>query len=311
MKQTKPKVSVPEINVPTATRPWWVEAFLVFCFLALFALPAPLFYAFHVPARGVGDTFSFTYSENMSFTFSKGLAIDAAVGFLLGFVVLLVVLFLVKPSGVKPTIGKKGKWAVAFGILSIFGLLAAVVLALLLSVFKSLSGETALYGAIFLALLYEYLIYKLYFEQRTLSNHLFWEIFRFVIVGLVAAVFDFITCYLFQFVIFKSNASAWYATVVATFMGFVVGVIINYLMSTYMVYKASKSGLSKSPKGIVFFVFLAAIGLGIGIGIQYFLYNFLCVGKNVAFFSYPVDFIIRTLIVMVYNYVSRKLLIYK
>ncbi len=100
-------------------------------------------------------------------------------------------------------------------------------------------------------------------------------------------------------------------TGISTGMGFIVGVVINYLMSTYMVYKNAKSNTSKSIKGMVLFFVLALIGLFIGIGIQYLFYDLLNLKKGITFFSYPVCFVLRTLIVMVYNYISRKLLIYR
>ena len=82
-------------------------------------------------------------------------------------------------------------------------------------------------------------------------------------------------------------------------------------MSTYMVYKASKSNLAKTAKGVIFFVVLSAIGLGIGIGLEYLLYDLFYLTLGIGIFIYPVVFVVRTLVVMVYNYLSRKLLIYR
>lgn len=157
---------------------------------------------------------------------------------------------------------------------------------------------------------YLFFIYKLYREQRTYSNLLFWEIFRFALVGLVASVFDFLTTRLLQFGAFKGN-TAGYVTGLSTAGGFIIGVIINYLRSTYRVYKATKSNFSKSIVGKVYFLGLAVIGLFIGIGLQYFFYDFLNLSKGITIFSYPVCFVLRTLIVMVFNYVTRKIFIYR
>ena len=162
----------------------------------------------------------------------------------------------------------------------------------------------------FLVNIYISLLYKLYLENMSYSNHLFWEIFRFVIVGLVAACFDFLVCYLFQFVIFKGNNNG-YVTIVSTIFGFTIGVVINYLLSTYMVYKKNGNKNVKSLKGIIIFLVLAVIGLLLGMLLQFILYDVLFIKKGVMFFTYPVDFVIRTLIVMIYNYISRKLILYK
>lgn len=194
-------------------------------------------------------------------------------------------------------------------ILSLFGYLAYIVIVLFLSGID-ISFSISTFISSLLVGIYEYLIYKMYAEKRTYSNKLFWEIFRFAIVGLVAAVFDFSMCMLFQFYIFKGNEAV-YVTIISTMMGFLIGVLINYLMSTYMVYKASKSDLSKSFKGMLIFFILSFIGLMLGVGIQAILYDYLYMNVGISFLTYPVDFVIRTLIVMVYNYISRKLFIYK
>lgn len=250
-------------------------------------------------------------------TYSEGKTISYVPSFLylsllLSFIVTLLVfgsLILIRPSGLKPDYGKKGKNAIFFSILSLFGILAYLVISIFLANWK-ISNSMSLFIASVLVCIYDTFIYKLYLERRTYSNHLFWEIFRFAIVGLVAAVFDFAFCFLFQFVVFKGQ-NAWYVTGISTGMGFIVGVVINYLMSTYMVYKNAKSNTSKSIKGMVLFFVLALIGLFIGIGIQYLFYDLLNLKKGITFFSYPVCFVLRTLIVMVYNYISRKLLIYR
>ena len=204
---------------------------------------------------------------------------------------------------------KKYKNFIYLFILSLFGVLAAAVISSLLYV-AGLSASFSLAMSLFITGIYYYLIYKLYVEEKNNSNLIYWEIFRFAIVGLVAAVFDFALSYIIQFIIFKGNQNI-LVTILSTAGGFIIGVVINYLMSTFMVYKAAKSNFSKSLKGILFFVGLAIVGLFIGIGLQTFLYNYLFLTVGVKFFSYPIDFIIRTLIVMIYNYISRKLLIYK
>ncbi len=257
----------------------------------------------------ISDLVEITYSKDKTISFERGLFLASlGFGFLLN-LLNMILFYLVRPSRTKPDIGEKGKWLFCLTILALFGYLAFLVLNILLSGWGIHPFASSFVSSILVSI-YDYLIYKLYLEQKTFSNSLFWELFRFAIVGLVAAVFDFITCFVVQFVFFKGNENG-YVTILATIAGFIIGVIINYLMSTYMVYKASKSTLSKTPIGILLFVALSAFGLGIGIGIQYFLYDFLYLGKSVSFFTYPIDFVIRTLIVMVYNYISRKLIIYR
>ena len=255
------------------------------------------------------DLFSFIYSENMTLNLSKTLLIDSVIFSFIFFILFYFITWLVKPSGLTPISIKKYKNFIYLFILSLFGVLAAAVISSHHYV-AGLSASISIAMSLFITGIYYYLIYKLYVEEKNNSNLIYWEIFRFAIVGLVAAVFDFALSYIIQFIIFKGNQNI-LVTILSTAGGFIIGVVINYLMSTFMVYKAAKSNFSKSLKGILFFVGLAIVGLFIGIGLQTFLYNYLFLTVGVKFFSYPIDFIIRTLIVMIYNYISRKLLIYK
>ena len=282
---------------------------VLYALLALVCGGLSLFLAAVLPFSSLTQVLKLNYSGDATkvITFELKTIVLSLIGFALTLLVLLTCLFVIKIENKEREI--KGRNIGFFAILAFFGLLAYVVLSTVLMAFK-LSPLVAFFLTGTIVTIYHLLNYQLYFEDKANSNQLFWEIYRFALVGLIAAVFDFIVCYLVQFIIFK-NATDWYVTFISVTCGFIVGVTINYFLSTYMVYKASKSNVSKTAKGVVTFVVLSAIGLGIGIGVQYFLYDLLNVQKEIAFFSYPVDFVIRTLIVMVYNYISRKLIIYR
>lgn len=259
----------------------------------------------------------FQSDESISIIYSKGkeLLIDKRTllfSLLFSFIDILLFysfLFFYNPSSVKIIINSNYKNVFILSVLSIFGNLAFIMIAVFL---KSLGLHISL--AVFTSSLltntYCYLIYKMYLENYCYSNKLFYEVFRFLIVGLIAAVFDFLLCYIFQFIIFKGNENV-YVTVISTIMGFLIGVVINYLLSTYMVYKKTDNKKAKNVKGMIIFLLLAVIGLLLGIGIQALFYDLLFVKKGVSFFSYPITFIFRTFVVMVYNYISRKLILYK
>lgn len=259
----------------------------------------------------------FQSEESISIIYSKGkeLLIDKRTllfSLLFSFIDILLFysfLFFYNPSSVKIIINSNYKNVFILSVLSFFGNLAFIMIAVFL---KSLNLHISL--AVFTSSLltntYCYLIYKMYLENYCYSNKLFYEVFRFLIVGLIAAVFDFLLCYIFQFIIFKGNENV-YVTVISTIMGFLIGVVINYLLSTYMVYKKTDNKKAKNVKGMIIFLLLAVIGLLLGIGIQALFYDLLFVKKGVSFFSYPITFIFRTFVVMVYNYISRKLILYK
>ena len=259
----------------------------------------------------------FQSDESISIIYSKGkeLLIDKRTllfSILFSFIDILLFysfLFFYNPSSVKIIINSNYKNVFILSVLSFFGNLAFIMIAVFL---KSLNLHISL--AVFTSSLltntYCYLIYKMYLENYCYSNKLFYEVFRFLIVGLIAAVFDFLLCYIFQFIIFKGNENV-YVTVISTIMGFLIGVVINYLLSTYMVYKKTDNKKAKNVKGMIIFLLLAVIGLLLGIGIQALFYDLLFVKKGVSFFSYPITVIFRTFVVMVYNYISRKLILYK
>lgn len=294
-------------SIPLANNKLPIEVILSFTIILVASLITTLFgflFKFNIE-----DTKEFIYSAGKSFSYSPSFALTSLTLSFIYSVLILLLLYFVRPSGIHPIIDKNGKNLISLFILSLFGNLAFIVISIFLTGFK-ITPYIALFLSGILVGVYDNLIYKLYLEQRTFSNHLFWEIFRFAIVGLVAAVFDFLLCFIFQFYVF-SGKTQWYVTLVSTAMGFSLGVLINYLMSTFMVYKNTKSNMSKTYKGILLFLFLAIIGLLIGMGLQYFFYDFLNLKLGVTLFSYPLVFVVRTLIVMVYNYISRKVIIYK
>lgn len=291
------------------TRPLWSELLFELCIILVVAFLTYAFVGLKIITLEEHDLNSITYSVGKQFKYSTSLLKASSILSFVSTLLLFGFMYLFRPSGIKPMMGKHGKLLISEIILSLFGVLAFIVIALFVGGFGIDGGLAILLSSIIVSV-YDILIYKLDAEGMTYSNKLFWEIFRFAIVGLVASVFDFATCFILQFVLFKGNHAS-YVTGIATTGGFIIGVIINYLMSTYMVYKAAKTNTGKTFKGMVIFLVLAIIGLLIGIGIQYVLYDFLFVKKGVSFLSYPVDFVIRTLIVMVYNYISRKIFIYK
>lgn len=143
---------------------------------------------------------------------------------------------------------------------------------------------------------------------------LFMEIVRFGVVGVLATVVDMVAMgvvlYLFEPSLYPHFYNVWYgggepstlATVVGTGTGFVLGLFVNYFLSVLFVF--SEKGKSKSVYGFTVFAILSAIGLGIHLVGMYIGYDLLGINEWIVK-------IILTAIVMVYNYVSKKLLLFK
>lgn len=141
------------------------------------------------------------------------------------------------------------------------------------------------------------------------------EILRFLIVGGIATVIDFLTMgivlYIFNPKIYPHFYNVFFgatqkpslaANMVGTGTGFLFGLVINYVLSVIFVF--IDKGNSKSAGGFISFAVLSAIGLAIHeIGMYVFCGK---LGANEWIIK-----IIMTLVVLVYNYISRKLLIFK
>ena len=139
------------------------------------------------------------------------------------------------------------------------------------------------------------------------------EIARFVIVGGIATLVDMfvmgVILYLFEPDLYPKFYNVWIgggdpktiATVVGTGVGFTVSLVVNYLLSVLFVYE--DKGNSKTLKGIVLFVVLSVIGLLINMAGMW-------LGYDVCGINEWVTKIIMTLVVLVYNYVTRKLFIF-
>ena len=158
------------------------------------------------------------------------------------------------------------------------------------------------------------------------------ELIRFLITGVICAAADFLTTSLFL-MIFKDLKEnyPWLQSAIALLAGFIVGVILNYILSTYWVFKGKQdSAVTKSTKFIIIFVILSAIAYGLSygtyelcriiidasahrnineIGIDYILtFTF---WNNLTFWFYCLAFVLKTLIGLIWNYFTRKYILYK
>lgn len=142
----------------------------------------------------------------------------------------------------------------------------------------------------------------------------FCEIARFVIVGGLATIIDMfvmgVVLYLFDSSLYPKFYNVWIgggdpstiATVVGTGLGFTISLVFNYILSVIFVYE--DKGNSKSVKGATLFVVLSVIGLLINMGGMW-------LGYDICGINEWITKIIMTLVVLVYNYVTRKIFIFK
>ena len=156
-----------------------------------------------------------------------------------------------------------------------------------------------------------------------------WELVKFLITGVVCAIADFLTTALFLRIC--SGLPAVAQSAISLLAGFIVGVILNYILSTYWVFRGKQdSKVTKSAKFIIWFVILSAIAYGLSFG-TYELCRFIFVQAwdinineatinyifqftfwgDALFWLYFLAFFLKTLVGLIWNYFTRKYILYK
>ena len=156
------------------------------------------------------------------------------------------------------------------------------------------------------------------------------EVIRFIITGLVCAIADFLVTELFLLIFQNLNDIA--KGIISTFAGFAVGVVLNYILSTFWVFTGVEDTKKTKTVGfIILFIVLSAVAFGLSYGtyelcrfvadkawsldinaagqIDY-IFKFTFWG-NAAFWLYVVAFILKTFVGLVWNYFTRKYILYK
>lgn len=220
----------------------------------------------------------------------------------------ILISFIFNPAGVKPVF-RRSLHVFSWLFFSVCGIPAYMVIATILGQFLHCPVMLSHYVAAVLTLLYEYLIIKLYAYDKLEAKFIGWELFRFALVGVVAAITDFLCTTATRAACNATGLAdlangSLYVTLIAVTVGFAAGVVVNYILSVYMVYKASTKSTAGKWWGVLLFIALSAVGWLIGIGIEYWLYNLWS-------WTYILVFIIRTLVVLIWNYLSRKLILFK
>lgn len=119
------------------------------------------------------------------------------------------------------------------------------------------------------------------------------QILKFGVVGIVAFIIDY-GMLLFLTEIFGINE------LISAAISFTVSVIFNYIASIKWVFDVNKK---QGIKDIILFILLSIIGLGIN---EYIIY----LGNNIKI-NYKISKLFATAVVMVYNFITRKIFIEK
>ena len=156
-----------------------------------------------------------------------------------------------------------------------------------------------------------------------------WELIKFLITGAVCAIADFLTTSLFLKITEGLPNTA--QSAISLLAGFIVGVILNYILSTFWVFKGAQDrNVTKSARFIILFVIFSAIAYGLSYGtyelcrvifqntanvnindatIKYILQFTFWV--DALFWLYFLAFFLKTLVGLIWNYFTRKFILYR
>ncbi len=149
------------------------------------------------------------------------------------------------------------------------------------------------------------------------KHELLYQIFKFGIVGFVCFFIDYIVGLIVLNIILAIAGEQYFemASVVASVFGFVVSVISNYLLSFKFVFER-KEDLDRRAEFVAFLI-LSIIGMGINsliiwAGVGYFYKNIGWLNRHVGYsLMYTIAKIVATAVVMVYNFITRKIFLEK
>ena len=162
-------------------------------------------------------------------------------------------------------------------------------------------------------------------EKKDKNKRLVAEIVRFLLVGGLATVCDYAVYLFFRKVALPAEliyeSAVWNAisAVIATTLGFLVGLLINWVLSVVFVFRDGKRSVDvKSKKDFLKFTVIALIGLvftqvAVGVGVL-LIPSFPLFGVEQFFSLGWNEWLLKavtTCIVLVFNYFARKKFIFK
>lgn len=130
--------------------------------------------------------------------------------------------------------------------------------------------------------------------NKFIYSKLFKQLFRFGVVGFTAFLIDAGVLY-----VLTEYLHVYY--LVSSVISFIVSLAYNYVLSIFWVFDVKKK---QTYKEVLLFAILSVIGLGVNQLVMY-------LGVDLLNIHYMLCKIITTIIVMVYNFITRKIFIEK
>lgn len=154
--------------------------------------------------------------------------------------------------------------------------------------------------------------------KRQTKKQLFLEIFRFLLVGGVATLADYLVFWIFDAFVFPESWGT-LALVLSTAFGFCVGLTVNWVLSVRFVFRETEEKISvRSKKPFLTFALIGLFGLLITeLGVVLLVWafpSFTLFGKTTLFGTAWEKWLakaIMTCLVLVWNYLGRKIFIFR
>ena len=157
------------------------------------------------------------------------------------------------------------------------------------------------------------------------KTQLLYEILRFLIVGGLATLADYILFWILDAGIFplilpvQNLAWATVSLVIATGAGFCIGLFVNWILSVRFVFRAVKDKEeARSKKSFALFTIIGVIGLiltEVGVVVLVAVFPPISLFGQTAFLGTATEKwlakIIMTCLVLIWNYIGRKLFVFK
>ena len=132
---------------------------------------------------------------------------------------------------------------------------------------------------------------------------IFKEFIRYAFVGGIAFLLDILTLYFFKTKVFFELEDM--GIYISTALGFLAGLVFNYIFSLAFVFKSTK----EKKKGRDIFSFFLFLVIGV---IGLFLTEAgMYVGVEFLYINYLLTKVIVAILVLIWNYVARKVLIFR
>lgn len=127
------------------------------------------------------------------------------------------------------------------------------------------------------------------------------EVTRFVVVGGASFVIDFGLLFVFQEFVFKAVAGG---VLISQALSFSISLIVHYFLATFWVFRGhSVKSVSSHARASSLFVITNLMGLGINEIILF-------IGSTLFGFHYLVVKLFAAALVMIWNYVAQKFVVY-